>query len=272
MKNGTINASSKILDYVCNDVISSKDFKEMDAVIIAIMYSLIKKTEDISFLIKHERYDSLEIIARTALELNLSLRFILKEDTERRALAYFYSYKKQIALKVMDTTKNMSNGNKLLELTDQDKENLSNEVRGATNLNDYITHYENLYQSIFFKNSKKSDRFNWFNLNNNISGIKELMKEVGMGLDMYHYFYGIGSLQVHGISAVGDMTIKDGYFSMKNSIDLTVLNEKVTNYLITAIEDLRRYYKVKDEDIITHLNVIRINHKLQAQERRETSK
>ena len=64
MKQGTINAVSNILENIANNYFESSDFKDEDAVIFSIIHSIVKKSEDIHFLLLYKRYDSVEIIGR----------------------------------------------------------------------------------------------------------------------------------------------------------------------------------------------------------------
>ena len=134
MKQGTINAVSNILDNIANNYFESSDFKDEDAVIFSIIHSIVKKSEYIHFLLLYKRYDSVEIIGRTILELHVSLLYILKGDTKRRALSYLYSYKMQIANKLEQTFNLIPQGEEILEFTEKERNMLLHEVPNASAL------------------------------------------------------------------------------------------------------------------------------------------
>lgn len=241
MKQGTINAVSNILENIANNYFESSDFKDEDAVIFSIIHSIVKKSEDIHFLLLYKRYDSVEIIGRTILELYVSLLYVLKGDTKRRALSYLYSYKMQIAKKLEQTINLIPHGEEILEFTEKERNMLLHEVPNASTLADYKGHYQELYNSLFSEGVK--NKMNWYNLDGKISNFSDLMKAVDIKEADYYFFYGIGSLEVHGLSTIGNMTIHKGNFAMKSSVNLPLLNHKISSYLIKGINKIIKHYE-----------------------------
>lgn len=263
MKSGFINSSKSLLELTKNKIGEKGESSIEDAVVIAIMHSLIEKAEDIHILMKNNRYESIEIISRTILELYVSLEFILKENTKKRALSYFYSYKKQIAKKIKSTVDLVDEE---IHLTESDLRNLDNEVSGVTTLEEYIDYYSNLSTQLYSQGTNRKNRKRWYDLNGDIGGFRELMVEVGMTEAEYEFFYGIGSLDVHGLNIIGNMTESDGYLTMVNRMDLRLVNSKNSSYLFNGITSVVNYYKVSKRKTRSYIVTMNINFKQQEKE------
>lgn len=261
MKEGIVNASKSLLKLTGQEIGKKGESSLEDAVIFAITHSIIEKADDIQFLMKNSRYESIEIISRTMLELCVSLKYILKEDTEKRALSYFYSYKKQIAKKIKSTIDIMKEENILIELTERDLMNLETEVPGVTTLEGYKQYYNDLSTRLYAKGTNKNNRKKWYDLNGNIGGFRELMVEVDMNEAEYEFFYGIGSLDVHGINIIGQITETDGYLAMKSNRDLELVNIKNSIYLIEGITSVVNYYKISKKKTQRYIKLMEINYK-----------
>lgn len=259
MKAGIVNASKSLLKLTGQEIGGKGKSNLKDAVIFSITHSIIEKADDIQFLMKNKRYESIEIISRTMLELYVSLKFILKEETERRALSYFYSYKKQMAKKINSTIDLMNEENHSFDLTESDLRNLDTEVPGITTIEGYKQHYTDLSTQLYSQGTNKENRKRWYDLNGNIRGFRELMVEVGMSVAEYEFFYGIGSMNVHGINTIGNLAETDGYLTVVNKLDLDLVNVKNSNYLIQGITSVVNYYKISKRKIRPYMTQMEIN-------------
>lgn len=273
MKQGIIKAAAQILDIISKEVFTDTEVNEEDAVIYAIMHSLVKKSEDIQLLLNNKSYNSVENIGRTMLELYVSLKFILSNDTSRRGRSYLYSYKMQIAKKLEDIIAEIPKNQELFKLTEADMVSLSKEVPNVSSLAEYKEYYTEKYNEQFLSNLKKGARKNWYNIDGNISGFRELMEVVGLEKADYYFLYGISSLDVHGISIVGKMSIANGVFEVNDTINLPIINHKITNYLTMGIMEMYKYYKKRcSSQVIREINKKVVQMKLNFQYQNQEDK
>lgn len=261
MKEGLVNASKSLLQLVRQEIDEKKETDLEDDVIYAISHSIIEKAADLHFLMRNSRYESVEIISRTMLELFVSLKYILKEDTNRRALSYYYSYKKQMAKKIQGTIDLMREENIMIDLTEKDLMNLEAEIPGATTLEEYKQHYNNLSIQMYSKDTNKDNRKRWYDIDGNLRGFRDLMAEVNMNGAEYEFFYGIGSLDVHGLDIIGKINNSNGNLTIKNNRDVDLVNIKNSFYLIDGITSVVNHYKISNKKTQRHITLMEINYK-----------
>lgn len=264
MKKGIIIASQEILNIIKNekDIDISNNRTLKDSILITLQETIISKIDDVRFLMEGNRFDSLEEIARSVLELYCILRFILREDSDKRATAFFYTYKIQAGEKIRKSIDKINdNYPEKIRLSEKEVEALKSEVSDAENLDDYIHHYREKYR----KTTGHEGRINtdkWYDFVSNISlgGVRDLMKYFGMDEATYLYFYSLKSMDIHGISNVG-----------KNALDATNLKEELFNihavmkktltyYLLEASISISKHYGlIRNKEIRNYIKQIELN-------------
>lgn len=267
MKKGIIIASQEILNIIKNekdiDIINNRTLK--DSILITLQETIISKIDDVRFLMEGNRFDSLEEIARSVLELYCILRFILKEDSDKRATAFFYTYKIQAGEKIRRSIDKINdNYPEKIRLSEKEVEALKSEVSDAENLDDYIHHYREKYRETTGHEGRiNTDKWYDFVSNVNLGGVRDLMKYVGMDEAMYLYFYSLKSMDIHGISNIG-----------KNALDATNLKEELFNihavmkktltyYLLEATIIISKHYGlIRNKEIRNYIQQIKLNAKL----------
>ncbi|MHA6253214.1 DUF5677 domain-containing protein [Oceanobacillus sp. CAU 1775] len=266
MKQIIIDTSFEIMKIVGRECFKEKELDVEDAVILALMHSIISNCNDINFLLKNNRHDSIEIISRTFLEKSVSLQYILKEETERRSNAYFYSFKMQSAKKLKESLDNMKNSKdkeEILEYTNSSSE-MKKEVPGINSFDEYIEYYEEIYKRQFNSGVNSKKRRNWYNLNGDIQGMRDLMRYVGKEEIEYYFFYGMESLHTHGLSSMGNLSMKDNILLFRSNLNIELLDNKLTNYVIENIVSIIKHYKLeKNKEIKNKLALIEINFNIQ---------
>ena len=95
-----------------------------DNILIMMTKNLLERIRTIQLLSKIEREESITILTRSFLELQVSLKFILNSNTDQRALSYYYNYKIQTVKNLISMTK--SDSSYSLSLNEKDLERLRN--------------------------------------------------------------------------------------------------------------------------------------------------
>ena len=76
------------------------------------------------------------------------------------------------------------------------------------------------------------------------------MVAVGFEESLYHFFYGITSIDVHGKGALGNMKIDESYWTLTGSMPSHLCYAIIDSALSSALYDLSSYYDlVEDEEI-----------------------
>lgn len=181
-----------------------------DNVLIMMTKNLLERVRTIQVLGNIEREESIAILTRAFLELQVSLNFILKDNTKNRAKSYYYNNKIQSMKNLVKMQR--SDPKYDLKLNNKEMESLKKEVPTANSIEDFISYYEKKWYKMFSPFKSKSKRGKqpyrkWYALNWEYESFKEMMKSVGVDEAIYHFFYGITSIDVHGMGAIGNIQI-----------------------------------------------------------------
>lgn len=225
-----------------------------DNVLIMMTKNLLERIRTIQLLSKIEREESITILTRSFLELQVSLKFILNSNTDQRALSYYYNYKIQTVKNLISMTK--SDSSYSLSLNEKDLERLRKEVPNANSVEDYLLHFERKWNKLFSPMQSKARKGTpkqyrkWYSLNWEYNSFKDLMVAVGFEESLYHFFYGITSIDVHGKGALGNMKIDESYWTLTGSMPSHLCYAIIDSALSSALYDLSSYYDlVEDEEI-----------------------
>lgn len=197
----------------------------VDTVIILFIRKIMEQLDSINVLYSVSLFEPAQIILRTLIENIVGLEFILKDDTQKRAAAYYLEHHYQeldkselyfnaeskygkliIAQKGKDE---FDNDCKRLERKRQALERL---IKSKTVFQETdITRKQKLDAKKKKSKKKKRVYIQWYEVCSNITSIYGLMKEIGYE-KYYDTIYGGLSFESHGLNAtMGIKVDKDGY-------------------------------------------------------------
>ncbi|HLR68699.1 MAG TPA: hypothetical protein VK105_16500 [Virgibacillus sp.] len=144
-----------------------------------------------------------------------------------------------------------------LKLNNKEMESLKKEVPTANSIKDFISYYEKKWYKMFSPFKSKSKRGKqpyrkWYALNWEYESFKEMMKSVGVDEAIYHFFYGITSIDVHGMGAIGNIQINGSNYKITAAIPSYLCYAIIENYISEIIYALSKYYGLtKDKDQVS---------------------
>lgn len=255
IKKGITSGAKGIVEYVTSKEYSKSKYPDITNLVLgSICWNLVERAEKIRLLAENERNESLGILTRSFLELFVQYKFILKRETDKRTESCFYAYKVSSAEKIKAM---LDYDQSYHKLTENELKILQNEVPGAKGYNDYLSHYKSLSNQLYDNPKQHSQK--WYNLHGEKRKFKQLMKEVGFRETDYQFFYGLGSLDIHGSAAAINFKIDKG---IDSAIPLFVIYEAIPRWLNTAVTELARYYGVlKKSKVEGYLLQIGTSHK-----------
>lgn len=97
---------------------------------------------------------------------------------------------------------------------------------------------------------KKKKRYKkWYALKWEYDTFKDMMKSVDMEESMYHFFYGLTSIDIHGMGAVGNKQINESNYKITGAIPSYLCYAMIESNLASRIYELSGYYGLAaDED------------------------
>lgn len=223
-------------------------------VLIMLVKNLLERVKTINILSKMGREESITILTRSFLELEVSLKFILESQTDRRALSYYYNHKIQVAKKLIQMKQSDPSYN--LYLNEVELNSLRKEVPSASKVEDYLSHFENKWCKLFSPNHfnpKKGEKRKyrkWYSLNWEYDSFKDLAESVGIENPIYHFFYGITSVDVHGSGSIGNMKYDGSNWSMTGSLPSFLCYAIIDFALSDIVYDLVHYYGLMEHEEI----------------------
>ncbi|MBE9890740.1 DUF5677 domain-containing protein [Enterococcus faecium] len=273
MKKGIINAAEGIMKRSIEIKGDSQEIESEDLVIISLQNSLVEKAKDINYLLDKKRIQSINIILRSMLEQYVSLIYILKDQTKLKAKLYIYSFKIQRIEKLIDTMNFMENMDEY-DISENDNirkiilEKIQRDDPKLNSIEDYISKLKESYDDVQPYKPNKKDKFyyeKWYNINGKIRGMRNLMKEINIADADYEFFYSLASMDVHGISAFGNVKASKNELVLESSLDIKLLESLMTSYLISSAKAITNYYSVNnDSKIKGYMKQFEINFKYQS--------
>ncbi|HHQ6406877.1 TPA: DUF5677 domain-containing protein [Enterococcus faecium] len=273
MKKGIVNAAEGIISYSIEKKGNSQEIEPEDIVIITLQNSILNKARDIVYLLERKRIGSIEIILRSMLEQYVSLIYILKDQTQLKAKLFIYSFKIQKFEKILNTMKFMENTDKYDTsqnelIREKELKKIQEKFPQINSIEDYIHYLKNLFDEIKpHKTANKNNLYyeKWYNINGKINNMKDLMKEINMSDAEYEFMYKLSSMDVHGISAFGNVKATPDELVLESSLDIKLLESIMTSFLFFSSKAISEYYSVQnDSQIKVYMKQIEINFKYQS--------
>lgn len=204
--------------------VSRKD-NFVDLVISLFIRKFMEQLDAINVLYSVAQFESAQIILRALIENIVGLEFILKEDTEKRAAAYFLEHHYQELDKSRIYFNAESEYGKLIinqkgkEEFDKDCEKLEKKKQAFIRL----INSKSIFKEIDIVRKKKLDKkkrhnkkeyIQWYEVCSNIRNFYGLMKETGYE-KYYDGIYGGLSFETHGLNATMGLNVDENGFSFK---------------------------------------------------------
>ena len=262
------NNLCKLLDEIilkCEWVLESsmKDNSEDPYLIspIVCLRQISEFADGANILIKNNSNDSATVVIRSLFEVELGLRYMLKEDYEKRSLCFLYYYHKKKEFELLRGKIGTKEHFDLIKVMEEDKnvskdliEALKSNTSGDSDLEMVQTTLNNeVYKEIseYYNNPKnKKKRKNWFSLLNGPENISELTKNLGMH-SQYSINYTLWSQISHGIDIVhNNISIKDGYAQIFLKRNPKGGRDNAMNAIQIVRRSLMNYVGTKQPNII----------------------
>lgn len=242
--------------------IEPEDDGLVNMVIMLFVRKIMEHLDAINILVEKSSFSQAKIILRTLLETIVSLRFILKEDTEKRAAAYYlYHHYEEI-----DRMKNFDETTKVGQMyKDMLGEEEFKKVAGKCQKKkaaferliqskSVFTDIENLRKVKLVQKRKKEPKkkpyVSWYEICSNIYNFKGMMKSLGWE-KFYESLYGGMSMEVHAYNATIEMIPDaDGLHLkvLRNALDGFELISMTGTFAISALKDIYVYLEDGEEE------------------------
>lgn len=235
----------------------SDDDGFVDTVIILFIRKIMEHLDAINILVEKSSFTQAKIILRTLLESVISLRFILNEDTEKRAAAYYlYRHYEEIErMKCFDENtkdgkmyKKLMGEEKFHEVAEKCKKKKQVFERMVQSKNVFVE-IEKLRKSKIKQKKKefpkKKPYVSWFEVCSNVNSVKGMMKVLGWE-KYYEALYGGMSLEVHAYNATTEIISDEEGLHLKtlrNPLGGYGIIELTGNIALKALMDVYVYLK-----------------------------
>ncbi len=208
-------------------------------------------------------FSQAEIILRTLLETTVSIKFILKEDTELRAASYFLYHHYEEMDKIEYFRSDNDKGQMIKNIIGDEKFNevaikvnkKKDALQRLINKNATFKKVDDLRKKKIEDEQNKNRRklkvnVQWYEIVSKYKSFRQLMRYIGLD-KYYESLYGGLSLEVHGYNAANSMIIKDDGSYMEqirspkngvNTFNLTCV------FSISVLKDIYTYLEDGDEE------------------------
>lgn len=221
--------SSLIIKYgeIVNELITydDRDNPFVDTVLAMFCRKIMEHIDAINILLSKSCFSQAEIILRTLLETTVSIKFILKEETELRAAAYYLYHHYEEMDKIKYFKADNDKGQMIKNIVGDEKFNQTvikvNKKKDALqrliNKDDTFKKVDDLRKKkIKDKQSKNRHKFKvsvqWYEIVSKYESFHQLMSYIGWD-KYYESIYGGMSFESHGYNATNGIIVKeDGFF------------------------------------------------------------
>ncbi|PNE51542.1 hypothetical protein AUF12_14040 [Enterococcus avium] len=239
IKYGVINGAKGIFNYIPTQEEKWKNQSDLtNKVVYSMCGNLIEQAEAIRSVEESGLNGTVGIIARSFLELFVQFKFVLQNETEKRAKSFYFNYKLESSKKIQLLLQESAG-----DLTHEELEKLNDEVEGIGDYDSYVAYYKSLADSLY--DNPKNHSQKWYNLHGEKRKFKELMIECGFKERDYTFFYGLGSMDTHGNSSAANINLTKT-ISFESFISTDYIDEAITRWLNTAVSLLAKFYEVEN--------------------------
>lgn len=200
----------------------------VDVVIILFIRKIMEQLDSINVLYSASLFEPAQIILRSLIENIVGLEFILKDDTQKRAAAYYLEHHYQELDKgeryfneeseygklIIDQKRKDEFDNDCKKL-EKKRQALGQLIKSKTVFQETdIARKEKLDAKKKQSRKKKKVYIQWYEVCSNITSIYGLMKETGYE-KYYDAIYGGLSFESHGLNATIGMNVDEGGYLLK---------------------------------------------------------
>lgn len=215
VENEMTNGTSRIDDFV-------------DTVVILFIRKIMEQLDSINVLYSASLFEPAQIILRSLIENIVGLEFILKDDTQKRAAAYYLEHHFQELDKSEIYFNAESEYGKLI-IAQKGKDEFDNDCKKLEKKRQALERLiksKTVFQETDIARKKKLDDkkkqsknkkkvyIQWYEVCSNITSIYGLMKETGYE-KYYDAIYGGLSFESHGLNATMGINVDEDGFSLK---------------------------------------------------------
>lgn len=204
----------------------------IDIVVCLFVRKIMEQLDAINVLFSVASFAQAEVILRSLIENIVSFEFILEEDTEKRAAAYFLEHHYQeIELGKKYLNKNSKYGKLIMEhMGEKEFDNAYERYKKKEEAFNRLVNSNEIFKKISINRCKKINekkRFNakkgikkkevhiqWYEVCSNVSSFYGLMKKTGYE-KYYQGIYGGLSFETHALNTTMNMNIDEGGISLK---------------------------------------------------------
>lgn len=207
---------------------TSRNDDFVDTVVILFIRKIMEQLDAINVLYSVGLFEPAQIMLRTLIENIVGLEFILKEDTDKRAAAYFLEHHYQELDKSETYFNAESEYGKLIisqigkDKFDKDCEKLERKKQAFERLikSNPIFRETDIARKKTLDLKKKQNKYKkkvyiqWYEVCSKVTSFYGLMKEVGYET-YYEGIYGGLSFESHGLNVAMGMSVDENGFSLK---------------------------------------------------------
>lgn len=189
----------------------------VDIVIISFIRKIMEQLDSINVLYSASLFEPAQIILRSLIENTIGLEFILKDDTQKRAAAYYLEHHYQELDKAERYFKAESECGKLI-IAQKGKAGFDNDCKELEKkrqaLEQLIKSKTIFQETDISRKNKKKAYIHWYEVCSNITSFYGLMKEMGYA-KYYDGIYGGLSFESHGLNATMGINVDENGYSLK---------------------------------------------------------
>ncbi len=235
----------------------------VDTVICLFIRKIMEQLDAINILFSVGSFTQAQIILRSLIENIISMEFILKEDREIRAAAYYLEHHYQeIELGAKYFDKNSEDG-KLIISNSGEKQfdiNYNKYKKKKEALKQLVTSKEIFQRVDEYRNKKLCEKkkkrrkkkvyIKWYEVCSSVSNFHGLMKEVGYE-SYYESIYGGLSYETHALNSTMGMNVDINGISLKkirNSVGGSCIFSLVCNFSMSGLMKIYEYVNDSEDE------------------------
>lgn len=247
-----ITRYGEIQNEISNGVSEQDDF--INIIVCLFVRKIMEQLDAINVLYSVGLFTQAQIILRSLIENIVSLEFILKEDTKKRAAAYYLEHHYQ-EIEVGDKIFDKNSTYKKLLIANGRENNFNSDYeryKKKKSALERIVSSKEIFQQVDKERREKLSRkkkgnkkvyIQWYEVCSNISSFYGLMKEIGYE-QYYQGIYGGLSFETHALNSTMDMVIGENGISLKyirNPVGGSSTFGLACTFSISALNELYKY-------------------------------
>lgn len=243
----TLSLSEKKTNKVLQSFDLENPFTDIDRAIIGLFESIIEDCKTIALLLERKNNAGVSSLARSAFEKNVYLKYILSENTKKRALAFLHgSQLRRLRDQkiLLGNDKEGKQALKLLRISHSDFSKVYNSNISENTMSDIEKDY---YEQ--FSCEKPKD---WYDEDGKTKSFHSLCDKLDL-LGEYALFYRMFSFDIHGKnieSSIQTYEVERGKSFvniMKPSVEVDLISSVIGLILTECTRKFLGYYRLEDE-------------------------